>query len=117
MRELVRQKINDSLATAVALELERRGAEIAYVRTANGLEVDFLARYPVGRPELIQVCADLDSAETLKRETRSLLVAAEEHPQASLHLVALTSDSPPPLPENVSLHSAATWLLAADEAR
>ncbi|MBT4500216.1 MAG: ATP-binding protein, partial [Gemmatimonadetes bacterium] len=44
--------LGHALETAVALELERRGAEIAYVRMANGREVDFLARYPEGNQEL-----------------------------------------------------------------
>ena len=44
---------------------QRRGAEIAYVRTASGFEVDFLARYPDGKAELIQVCANLDNNRLL----------------------------------------------------
>jgi len=100
-----------ALETAVALELERRGAEIAYVRAARDLEVDFLARYPDCRPELIQVCADLDTPETLQREVRALLAAAEQHPQASLHLVTMAVEAARALPENVTLHSAATWLV------
>jgi hypothetical protein len=75
-----------------------------------------LARYPLGKPEWIQVCADPDATGTRDRETRGLLAAAREHPRASLHLVALTADSTPALPENVMLHSAATWLLETDEA-
>jgi hypothetical protein len=61
---------------------------------------------------LIQVCADPAAPEIGARETRALLAGAKEHPRASLHLVALTTDSPPPLPEAVTLHPAATWLLA-----
>jgi hypothetical protein len=106
--------VGHALETAVALELERRGAEVAYVRTADNLEVDFLARYPVGKPELIQVCADLHASETNRRETRALLAAAKEHPQASLHLIALTTEAAYRAPENVTLHSAATWLLTTD---
>ena len=41
-----------ALETVVALELLRRGAEIAYVRTARDQEVDFLARYPDGTQKL-----------------------------------------------------------------
>ena len=100
-----------ALETAVALELERRGAEIAYVRATRDLEVDFLARYPDGRPELIQVCADLNTPETLQREVRALLAAAEQYPQASLHLVTMVVEAARALPANVTLHSAATWLM------
>lgn len=109
--------LEHALETAVALELERRGADIAYVRTADGFEVDFLARYPAGKPELIQVCADLDLPETRQRETRGLLAAAGEHPQASLHLVALNIDLAAALPDQVRLHSAAAWFMrTGDEA-
>jgi predicted AAA+ superfamily ATPase len=104
--------VGHALETAVALELERRGAEIAYVRTAENFEVNFFARYPAGKPELIQVCADLRSRETLERETRALLAAGGEHPHASLHLVTLSTEAVRTPPENISLHSATGWLLA-----
>jgi predicted AAA+ superfamily ATPase len=108
-----RANLGHALETAVAAELERRGTEIAYVRTEQGFEVDFLARYPDGRQDLIQVCADLDSPETRERETRALLEAASGFPQASLHLVTLSADPVPGLPGAVALHSAADWLLGS----
>ena len=86
-----RDNTGHALETVVALELERRGAEAAYVRTREGFEVDFLARFPDGAEQLIQVCADLDTADTRDREVRGLLAAAGEHPRATLHLVALTA--------------------------
>jgi len=103
--------VGHALETAVALNLQRLGAEIAYVRTAENCEVDFLARYPDGNQQLIQVCTNLDAPETRARETRALLAAADEYPRASLHLVALTTDVVGSLPENLKLHSAASWLL------
>jgi predicted AAA+ superfamily ATPase len=75
-----------ALETCVLLELERHGSEIAYVRTEEGYEVDFLARYPGGHQELIQVCADLSDPTTCHREIRALQEAAKEHPKATLHL-------------------------------
>ena len=95
----------------VALELQRRGAEIAYVRTAGNFDVDFLARYPEGRAELIQVCAELDAPDTRQRELRALLEAASEHPRASLHVVALAATTTRDWPNNVTLHLAVGWLL------
>ena len=54
-----------SLETVVLLELMRRGAETGWVRTADGFEVDFLARHADGSKELIQVCAGADSTATM----------------------------------------------------
>ena len=42
-----------ALETAVLIELERRRCTVTYVRTTGGYEVDFLARDPEGRHELI----------------------------------------------------------------
>jgi hypothetical protein len=100
-----------ALETCVFLELERRGAEIAYVKTASGFEVDFLARYADGRQQLIQACADLDAPETLERETRALLDAARKHRQATLHLITLARPNRAELPKNIKLHVASEWLL------
>ena len=100
-----------ALETVTALELERRGAEISYVRTRDGFEVDFLARFPDGAEQLIQVCADLDAADTCKREVRSLLAASAEYPRATLHLVTLRTAPTHSLPDGVRLHRAADWLL------
>ncbi|MCX5682402.1 MAG: ATP-binding protein [Planctomycetota bacterium] len=107
-----RANLGHALETCVMLELQRRGAEVAYVRTASGQEVDFLVRYPTGRQELIQVCADLTERRTCEREMNALLEAAVEHPKASLHLITLDmpvgAEAPPPM----TVHAAGDWLLA-----
>jgi predicted AAA+ superfamily ATPase len=100
------------LETCVLLELERRGADIAYVKTANGFEVDFLARYPNGELELIQVCANLDDPATRDREFRALLDAKSEHRGASLHLVALDLPSALHTPQDVAVHLASNWFIS-----
>ncbi len=107
-----RANIGHALETCVELELERRGAEIFYVRTHTGFEVDFLARYPGRPPELIQVCADLEAPAAREREVRALLEARKEFRDASLHLITLGPESVPELPAGVSLHPAFAWLLA-----
>ncbi|MBI5397342.1 MAG: ATP-binding protein [Verrucomicrobia bacterium] len=106
-----RANLGHALETAVALELERRGAELSYVRTEEGFEVDFLARYPEGGEELIQVCAEVDSPATVERETRALLEAAREHRRAKLHLVTLTPESATEAPPNIAVHWGPGWLL------
>jgi len=111
-----RANLGHALEACVLLELERRGAEIAYVRTEDGFEVDFLARYADGRQELIQVCADLDTPAAQERETRALVQAASEHPRATRHLITLQPEISRELPKSVTAHSAVAWLLASEPA-
>jgi uncharacterized protein len=106
-----RSNLGHALEAAVLIELERRGAQLSYVRTAGGLEVDFLARYPEGGTELIQVCANLDPPATREREMRALLEAGAEHKGATRHLVCLDTESPRDLPRGIVFHSASAWLL------
>lgn len=88
-----RSNIGHALESVVMNELERRGADIGYVKTANGLEVDFLARYPGDGEELLQVCADLSSDGTLAREVTALEEGARDHPRASRRLLVLDRDA------------------------
>lgn len=109
-----RANFGHALETAVMLELERRGFETSYVRTADGFEVDFLARSPEGEEQLIQVCASLDEPETQARETQALRAAAAEHPRASLELIVLHAETRPAgLSREIRFHTASSWLLNA----
>ena len=108
-----RANLGHALETAVLVELERRGMEVTYVKTADGYEVDFLARTPDGQRELIQVSADLADENTARRELRALLAAAKEHPDAGLRLLTLHhSDVPPSLPDRVTCQSTLAWMLS-----
>jgi predicted AAA+ superfamily ATPase len=107
-----RANLGHTLETAVLLELERQGAQRSYLRTADGLEVDFLVRYPEGGEELIQVCADLDAQVTREREIRALLAAGAERPGALLRLVSLAQEAPRDLPGSILWQSASDWLLS-----
>lgn len=88
-----RANTGHALETVVLNELERRGADVGYVKTGDGLEVDFLARYPGAGEDLIQVCADMSAPETLDRELRALEAAAKEHPRATRRLLVLDFDA------------------------
>jgi predicted AAA+ superfamily ATPase len=88
-----RSNVGHALETAVLLELERRGAEVGYVKTGSGLEVDFLARHPAGGEELIQVCADLTNEDTRTRELRALPEAAGDHRRAVQRVLVLDRDA------------------------
>jgi hypothetical protein len=107
-----RPNLGHALETAVLIELERRGHQTAYIRTRNGLEVDFLATGFGRPPKLIQVCLDISDRATRDREVRALAAASEEYPNAAP--VMLTLDSTPPhpsLPGPLRWRPAAGWLL------
>ena len=103
------------LETAVFIELQRRRAEVTYVKTTSGYEgyeVDFLARHPDGSEELIQVCASVDDPPTLFREVRALQDAAAEHPRARLRILTLESRLPfPEHPPEIGILPAWQWML------
>jgi len=106
--------LGHALETCVLLDLDRRGAEVGYVHTRAGHEVDFAVRYPDGKTELIQVCASLDDPATRERELRALQGAAVEFPQAVRSLVALDIPMALELPAGITLHRAVDWLLEGD---
>ncbi len=107
-----RSNTGRALETVVLNELERRGAEVGYVKTANGLEVDFMARRPAVGEELIQVCADLTNAETRARELRALVEAAKEYPRATRRLLVFDRDALAGLEvPGIEVQPAYEWLL------
>lgn len=107
-----RPNLGAALETTVLVELERRGCEVAYVRTREGYEVDFLARSPEGAWLLLQVCADLADAATRAREVRALQSALTDYPYATPLLITLDAVPPQPeLPAPLRWQPAAAWLL------
>jgi len=104
-----------ALETSVFIELQRRGAGIAYVKTPGGFEVDFLARYRDGKEDLIQVCANPDDPETLAREVRGFEDAAAAYPRAGQLLLTLESRLPfPAVPDPIRILPAWQWMLGKD---
>ncbi|MDA8142044.1 MAG: ATP-binding protein [Desulfobacteraceae bacterium] len=109
-----RANIGHALETAVLVELERRRAEVLYVKTTEGYEVDFLAQYPSGEHELIQVCADAAAPDTAQRELRALEAAGRQLPAARKLLLTLThSGLPKEAPPDVVAQPAYLWMLTA----
>jgi len=108
-----RSNLGHALETAVLNELEHRKAEVAYVKTAEGFEVDFHVRHLAGAEELIQVCADPSADATTERELRALTQAALTYPRANRRLLVLTRDQAIPIEATgVSVQPAYEWLLA-----
>jgi predicted AAA+ superfamily ATPase len=108
-----RSNVGHALETAVLNELERRRAEVGYVKTAEGLEVDFLVRHLAGGEELMQACADPSAPETLARELRALTATAGEHPRARRRLLVLDRDQALRVKaQGVLVQPAYEWMLA-----
>jgi uncharacterized protein len=111
-----RSNIGHALETAVLLELERRRAEVSYVKTPQSHEVDFLARHPSGEVDLIQVCAEAGAPDTVERELRALMEAGRLFPRARKRLLTLTQDGlPREVPADVLAQPAYVWLLMSTE--
>ncbi len=107
-----RANTGHALETCVALELMRRGADIAYVRNDDGSEVDFLVNNLDEGRSLIQVCVELDSPDTIGREVRALLTAAEQYPDARLQVITMTPEVARDIPPQISVQSCVNWLLS-----
>jgi len=64
------------LENTIFIELKRRGVDVWYYKTKNNLEIDFL--WFNNEPELLQICYDLSSPSTFKREVAALETAMQE---------------------------------------
>ena len=95
----------------MALELERRGAEIAYVKTTMGYEVDFVARFHGGETVLIQVCADASETEVFTREIRALEDAKTRYPHARRVLIVGQDANSLEVHKGIVVLNALEWLL------
>ena len=103
-----------ALEVAVHNELMRRQAEVNYVKTKSGYEVDFLSQEADGGRTLIQVCASIDDPDTLQREVRALVAAAEEHPAGRLLILTAASRLPfPAVPDSIEVLPVWQWMLEA----
>jgi hypothetical protein len=112
-----RTNVGHALETVVLNELERRNVSTGYVKTTEGLEVDFLAQAPVARAELIQVCADVSEPGTIARELRALTSARREHRRASQRLLVLDHEAVTQInAPGVHVQPVYEWLLEEERA-
>ena len=84
------------LENQVFIELLRRGYDteksIFYYRSRNYKETDFVVRQSNTVENLIQVCYDLSSERTLKREVNSLVECAEELKCNTLTIITMNEE-------------------------
>ena len=101
-----------ALELAVFIELQRRRASVAYVKTDQSYEVDFLATMPNGNELLVQVCASIDEDAVREREVRALQAAHTLYPKAQRLLLTLQSRTPyPKVPRGIRVLPAWQWML------
>jgi predicted AAA+ superfamily ATPase len=116
-----RENLGHALENVVLVELLRRGADVTWVRTPGGFEIDFLARYPGGATELIQVAALLENPATIEREFRALADARTLFKHARLRLLTLNQETGTrtavPMNPDVDVIPAYEWLLSTTDAR
>ncbi|WP_304370744.1 DUF4143 domain-containing protein, partial [uncultured Muribaculum sp.] len=78
----ISENLGRLLENQVFVELLRRGytpgKTLFYYRTRNDKEIDFVTRKGIKVEQLIQVCYDMTSEKTRKRELDALVEAAEE---------------------------------------
>ncbi|MGN0234970.1 MAG: ATP-binding protein [Paludibacteraceae bacterium] len=84
------------LENQVFVELLRRGYNcektLFYYRSRNDKEVDFVTRQGAQVEQLIQVCYDMSSPKTTKREIDALLECAQELKCTNLTIVTATEE-------------------------
>lgn len=78
----ISENLGRLLENEVFVELLRQGfqteSSLFYYRSRNDREVDFVTRYGAHIHQLIQVCYDMSSPKTEKREVTSLIECGEE---------------------------------------
>lgn len=108
-----------ALETLVLVELERRRHQVAYVKTPNGQEVDFVARAHDGKTQYIQVCSDLTGDEVCKRELDPLKEMLATKAKADCLLLTLTTTdvaiAQKDAPAGVKVKPVWEWLLEGPE--
>ena len=92
----VSENLGRLLENQVFIELVRRGyhaeTSLFYYRSRNDKETDFVTRQGAHVESLIQVCYDLSSERTLKREVDSIIECAGELKCSNLTIVTMNEE-------------------------
>jgi len=105
-------EIGHLLENCILLELHRRAARVTYLITDSGFEVDFVAQYPDGSVEVIQVSSDLSDPLTRQREYRALSDISSTWPNAHFLIINLSDEDTVNLEDlTIRITPAWKWLL------
>ena len=92
----ISENLGRLLENEVFIELLRQGFQtesyLFYYRSRNDREVDFVTRHGAHIHQLIQVCYDMSSPKTEKREVTSLIECGEELKCDNLIIVTNNDD-------------------------
>ncbi len=92
----VSENLGRLLENQVFIELVRRGFDteksLFYYRSRNDKETDFVTRQGTHVNSLIQVCYDLSSEKTLKREVDSIIECADELKYSNLLIITTNEE-------------------------
>lgn len=92
----VSENLGSLLENQVFIELIRKGyhtdISLFYYRSRNDKETDFVTRQGHHVESLIQVCYDLSSERTLKREVDSIIECAGELNCSNLMIITLNEE-------------------------
>lgn len=106
------QDVGHLLENSIFMELCRRNARVRYLTTPSGFEVDFIAIYPDGTRQAIQVAADVSNPITRERECRAFVEARQIVPDAQLLLINLSEEDTIRINDvSIQLVPAWKWLL------
>ncbi len=104
-------EIGHLLENCILVELYRRNARVTYLTADSGFEVDFVAQYPDGSVEVIQVSADLSNPLTRQREYRALSDTGAAWNEASYLIINLSEEGRVDIGDlTISIRPAWKWL-------
>jgi predicted AAA+ superfamily ATPase len=106
------QDVGHLLENCIFMELCRRNARVHYLTTPSGFEVDFLAIYPDGSRQAIQVAADVSNQITRDRECRAFVETHSIVSDAERLLINLSEEDTIRINDvSIQLVPAWKWLL------
>jgi predicted AAA+ superfamily ATPase len=100
------------LETLVCNQIARQGHDVFYWRDEREREVDFVVCDGLKPSSLIQVCETIDNEKIWKRETESLLIAAEALRVNDLLLLTDNAIKSVPV-EGITVKSVMDWLIGS----
>lgn len=102
-----------ALETVVFLELDRRGYFVQWMRTAEGIDVDFFAEHDTNPPLVIQVRSAAVS-ERWGQDVRGLQTVVTGEPDAIAMMITLEPTPPAELPQEIHWYPLSQWLLEGE---